>query len=54
MKMVDIAIIGSGVGLTMVGLALRKQGKSSWLGLFAGGITVFVLGILSIVFGLSL
>ncbi len=54
MKMVDIAIIGSGVGLTMLGLALREQRKKNWLGLFVGGITVLVLGVLSIVFGLSL
>ncbi len=54
MKIVDISILGMGIGLVMVSLALRKQGKKNWLGLMAGGITVLVLGVLSAVFKLSL
>ena len=54
MKVVDFSIFGMGIGLVIIGITMRKQGKRNWLALLAGGITMLILGVLSAVFGLSL
>jgi hypothetical protein len=54
MKLVDVSIFAIGLGLILLSFALRKQKKKNWLGLFAGGVTMLVLGLVSRVFGLSL
>lgn len=53
MKITNLAIIGTGIGFILLGLALRKE-KKNWFPFFIGGVTMLVIIISSLVFGFSL
>ena len=54
-KFTDLAIIAMGLGLILVAFGVKRaKGKANWMPFLIGGVTVLLIEVVALVFGLTL